>query len=47
MIVLPRERPVREAVLAAAVRRGFSEFKEELIRVQQGLAGEFYVDRQW
>ncbi|WP_107840338.1 nuclease-related domain-containing protein [Metasolibacillus meyeri] len=47
MIVLPREKSVREAMLTAAVRRGFFEYKNELIRVQQGLVGEYYVDRQW
>lgn len=47
MIVLPREESMREAMLTAAVRRGFLEFQDELIRVQQGLVGEFYVDRQW
>ncbi|WP_154661496.1 hypothetical protein [Bacillus ndiopicus] len=45
MIVLQRGKSVREAMLAAA-RRGFFEYNDELTRVQQGLIGESYIDRQ-
>ncbi|WP_342559429.1 hypothetical protein [Metasolibacillus sp. FSL K6-0083] len=45
MVILPREESVKEYLLQAAIRRGFPELKDELIRVQQGLAGERYVDR--
>ncbi|WP_268807849.1 hypothetical protein [Metasolibacillus fluoroglycofenilyticus] len=35
MIVLPRENFMKEDLLIAAIRRGFSEFKDELINLQQ------------
>ncbi|MCT6923369.1 nuclease-related domain-containing protein [Metasolibacillus sp.] len=47
MVILPRERPIKEYLLQAAIRRGFPEMKDELVRIQQGLAGEQYVDRSW
>ncbi|WP_107840853.1 nuclease-related domain-containing protein [Metasolibacillus meyeri] len=47
MVILPRERPIKEYLLQAAIRRGFPELKDELIRIQQGVAGERYVDRSW
>ncbi|WPK11838.1 nuclease-related domain-containing protein [Lysinibacillus louembei] len=47
MIVLPRQKSMKAAILEAAVRRGFIEFKEELNRVRYGIAGEHYVDRSW
>lgn len=47
MLLLHRERPKKERILQALVRRGLPEAKEELIRIQQGFAGESYVDRLW
>ncbi|WP_342473060.1 nuclease-related domain-containing protein [Metasolibacillus sp. FSL H7-0170] len=47
MVILPREESGKAYLLQAAIRRGFPELKDELIRVQQGLAGERYVDRSW
>lgn len=47
MIVLQREQTVKEQLLQAAIRRGFPEYKDELIRLQQGLLGERYVDQNW
>ncbi len=47
MIVLQREQTVQEHLLQAAIRRGFSEYKDRLIRLQQGIIGERYVDRSW
>ncbi|WP_107941961.1 nuclease-related domain-containing protein [Metasolibacillus fluoroglycofenilyticus] len=47
IIALQREKALKELVLQAAVRRGFHKFKDELIRLQQGLSGERYVDRCW
>lgn len=45
MITLHREKNVRELLLQAAIRRGFPELEDELIRLQQGLLGEYYIDQ--
>lgn len=45
MITLQRENRVKEILLQTAIRRGLLEFEEELARLQQGLLGEYYIDR--
>ena len=47
VIALQRENRVKELLLQAAIRRGFPEFEVELVRLQQGLLGEYYIDRSW
>ncbi|WP_042470550.1 nuclease-related domain-containing protein [Bacillus ndiopicus] len=47
MIALQRDQTVKELMLQAAIRRGFQEYNDELIRLQQGVLGERYVDRSW
>ena len=47
MIMLERDVPERLRVLQCAIRRGFPQLEEDLLKIEAGYAGEQYVDLRW
>lgn len=47
MILLERNESRKLDTLRACLRRGLTEWREALYRIESGLAGEAYVDRAW
>ena len=47
MMLIERDEKKKLHTLQAGVRRGLTEWKDALYRMESGLAGEEYVDRAW
>ncbi|MGM9950553.1 MAG: NERD domain-containing protein [Lysinibacillus sp.] len=47
MILIERDESKKLYTLQAGVRRGLTEWRDALYRIESGLAGEKYVDRAW
>lgn len=47
MIILQRNVPEKLKILQCAIRRGFPQLEEDLLKVEAGYAGEQYVDLRW